>query len=47
MGANNSRRYQIESGEEQIARLIDDMQITTKEILFSNMQSVWIVTQER
>tara|TARA_Y100000389_G_scaffold202334_1_gene247321 strand:- start:183 stop:704 length:522 start_codon:yes stop_codon:yes gene_type:complete len=34
MGANNSRRYQIESGEEQIARLIDDMQIENERLLY-------------
>lgn len=33
MGANNSRRYQMGS-EEQIARLIDDMQIENERLLY-------------
>ena len=34
MGANNSKRYQIESGGEQISRLIDDMQIENERLLY-------------
>ena len=34
MGANNSRRYQIETGGEQIARLIDDIQMENERLLY-------------